>query len=162
MVKIFTEGTSTWHVLYIRISLLCCKEIQTTGDKQSSVQYRRLWKIKQLTKHLTKICRARHEPPMDSHRNFKHTLYFGELILNMHRPESTIRDIWGDYVTRPKSLCTNLTHFKCYRQVKQGRNLDKCKPLLKRLWSLSSVMGKLFKEGAKGKERNFRRANIIY
>ena len=25
-----------------------------------------------------------------------------------------------------------------------------------------SVMGKLFKEGAKGKEKNFRRANIIY
>jgi len=24
------------------------------------------------------------------------------------------------------------------------------------------VMGKLFKEGAKGKEKNFRRANIIY
>jgi len=26
----------------------------------------------------------------------------------------------------------------------------------------TSVMGKLFKEGAKGKEKNFRRANIIY
>jgi len=25
-----------------------------------------------------------------------------------------------------------------------------------------AVMGKLFKEGAKGKEKNFRRANIIY
>ena len=29
------------------------------------------------------------------------------------------------------------------------------------LWS-KSVMGKLFKEGAKGKEKNFRRVNIIY
>jgi len=29
------------------------------------------------------------------------------------------------------------------------------------LW-FSAVMGKLFKEGAKGKEKNFRRANIIY
>jgi len=28
--------------------------------------------------------------------------------------------------------------------------------------SLRPVMGKLFKEGAKGKEKNFRRANIIY
>ena len=28
--------------------------------------------------------------------------------------------------------------------------------------SPTSVMGKLFKEGAKGKEKNFRRANIIY
>jgi len=28
-------------------------------------------------------------------------------------------------------------------------------------WS-KAVMGKLFKEGAKGKEKNFRRANIIY
>ena len=28
--------------------------------------------------------------------------------------------------------------------------------------SPSAVMGKLFKEGAKGKEKNFRRANIIY
>jgi len=26
----------------------------------------------------------------------------------------------------------------------------------------SAVMGKHFKEGAKGKEKNFRRANIIY
>jgi len=54
--------------------------------------------------------------------------------MNMHRPESAIRDMWeGDYVTRPKSLCTNFTYFKCYRQVKQGSNLDKCKPLLKSL-----------------------------
>ena len=29
------------------------------------------------------------------------------------------------------------------------------------VWS-RPVMGKLFKEGAKGKEKNFRRANIIY
>jgi len=29
------------------------------------------------------------------------------------------------------------------------------------LW-FRPVMGKLFKEGAKGKEKNFRRANIIY
>jgi len=28
--------------------------------------------------------------------------------------------------------------------------------------SYRAVMGKLFKEGAKGKEKNFRRANIIY
>jgi len=28
--------------------------------------------------------------------------------------------------------------------------------------SARAVMGKLFKEGAKGKEKNFRRANIIY
>ena len=28
--------------------------------------------------------------------------------------------------------------------------------------SSRTVMGKLFKEGAKGKEKNFRRANIIY
>ena len=28
--------------------------------------------------------------------------------------------------------------------------------------SFTAVMGKLFKEGAKGKEKNFRRANIIY
>jgi len=37
------------------------------------------------------------------------------------------------------------------------------KKLMHEVWhSPRAVMGKLFKEGAKGKEKNFRWANIIY
>ena len=51
------------------------------------------------------------------------------------------------------------TKYCCFMCERDSR--DKKNHYGNKLWS-KPVMGKLFKEGAKGKEKNFRRANIIY